>query len=69
MRFYYRDKWYEYFVTENPDRRVEVPIILDYYEKYKDKKLLEIGNVLVNHIPITHDVVDKYEKLFHDLLK
>jgi cyclopropane fatty-acyl-phospholipid synthase-like methyltransferase len=30
-------------------------------EKYKNKKILEIGNVLSHYIETAHDVLDKYE--------
>jgi hypothetical protein len=69
MKFHFKDKEYDYWETENPDRRVEIPISLKFYNEFKDKRILEIGNVLVNHIPIKHDVVDKYDTSEHCIQK
>ena len=37
-------------------------IIKEIIDQNKDKKILEIGNVLSNYYQIPHDIVDKYEK-------
>jgi hypothetical protein len=44
------------------ERVIEVSLALDLFQKYKHKKILEIGNVLSNYIKVEHDVIDKYEK-------
>ncbi|MBU4246198.1 MAG: hypothetical protein ABIF85_03885 [Nanoarchaeota archaeon] len=59
-------KQYPYFyhihnVTWKNERAVELSVALESLKKYEGKKILEIGNVLSHYIPITHDVVDKYE--------
>jgi len=62
-KFTFEDKSYEYFIHENSwntERVVEIPIILDYIEKNKNKRILEFGNVLEQFIPINWDVLDKY---------
>jgi hypothetical protein len=65
MKFCFNNKFYSFCDTENPDRRVEIPIVATFYNKYIDKRILEIGNVLINHLPIKHDVVDKYDTSEH----
>lgn len=55
---------YNYFFnkdTWNDERVIELPIIWDMVSKYKNKSILEVGNVLSHYYPIDHDVVDKYE--------
>ena len=67
MNFVFNNKEYLYWNTENPDRRVELPIIKEYYNL--EKRILEIGNVLANHFSICHDVVDKYDTASHCIKK
>jgi hypothetical protein len=31
-------------------------------KRYKERNILEIGNVLSHYFPVNHDIVDKYEK-------
>lgn len=66
-----RFKWdkfnYNYFVhkynhTYLNERAVEVAIFKKILLNNKNKKILEVGNVLGHYFPITHTVVDKYEK-------
>lgn len=64
--FSLQGKEYQYFyhlfnLTWKNERCVEIPIILDFVRQYKEKNVLEIGNVLSYYIPINHDVLDKYE--------
>lgn len=64
--FSLQGKEYKYFyhffnLTWANERCVEIPIIWSFIEQYKDKNVLEIGNVLSNYLPIKHDVLDKYE--------
>lgn len=44
------------------ERVVEVPICWNEINKYKGKRILEVGNVLSNYYKIQHDVIDKYDK-------
>ncbi len=64
--FVFRSETYRYFfhyynATWKNERTVEVPIIKQLLEKEKGKRILEVGNVLQYYIPVTHDVLDKYE--------
>ena len=47
--------------TWSNERSIEIPIMMEIVNKNKDKKILEVGNVLSNYFSIPHDVVDKYE--------
>jgi hypothetical protein len=65
--FIYNNKEFRYFIhwynhTWSNSRKVEIPIFLDVYYQNLGKDILEVGNVLSHYIPITHDVLDKYEK-------
>ncbi|HRN70737.1 MAG TPA: methyltransferase domain-containing protein [Candidatus Woesebacteria bacterium] len=66
-KFRFNGKDYHYFTQgeyNNPwknERAVEVAIAIDYLKQYKNKNILEVGNVLSNYFPITHDVVDPYD--------
>jgi cyclopropane fatty-acyl-phospholipid synthase-like methyltransferase len=44
------------------ERAVEVPIIWNIVQKYQEKKILEVGNVLSHYYSVNHDILDKYEK-------
>jgi hypothetical protein len=77
LQYYYRIKLgtktfkfqghiYNYFchrhnTTWNNERAVEVPIVWKIVKNYRGR-VLEIGNVLPNYYPVTHNIVDKYEK-------
>jgi len=65
--FIYDERYFKYFIhwynhTWNNSRKIEIPIFLDLYYKNQSKRVLEVGNVLSHYIPITHTVLDKYEK-------
>lgn len=65
--FVFQNKCYNYLYhvyncTCLNERAVEVPIVWEFVERYRDKKILEIGNVLSHYFPVFHDVLDKYEK-------
>lgn len=70
--FHFNGKNYPYFFhgrvagagpSWKNERCVNIPIVLDIIKDYrnKDKKVLELGNVLSYAINIDHDVIDKYE--------
>lgn len=44
------------------ERAIEIPIIRFFLEQHKNKKILEVGNVLSKFDKIKSVVVDKYEK-------
>ena len=64
--FRFNGKKYNYFyhkysITWNNERTIEVPIIWKIVKKYKNKNILEVGNVLSHFFDFQHDIVDKYE--------
>jgi hypothetical protein len=57
---------YKYFynlynITWKNERALEIPVAWDEVEKYRGKKILEVGNVLSWYFQVQHDVLDKYE--------
>jgi hypothetical protein len=44
------------------ERSVEVPIAKWYLDQSPADKVLEVGNVLSHYFPVTHDVLDKFER-------
>ena len=65
--FDFNGRKFKYFIapyntTFQNERAVEIPIMLDYVKKNKNKNILEIGNVLRHYFKSNYDVVDKYEK-------
>ena len=64
--FQYKSEKLKYFVhyynkTWANSRSVEIPIALYWLEKYKNKKILEIGNVLSHYVKTKHLIIDKYD--------
>ena len=45
----------------NSERNIEIPFTFSIVNKYKNKNILEVGNVLSNFFKFDHDIVDKYE--------
>ena len=65
--FNYNKKDVEYYIalhntTFANERAVEIPIILDYLNRFRGKNILEIGNVISHYENVDYDIVDKYEK-------
>lgn len=65
--FSFNGKNYKYFyhwynTTWKNERAVEIPIVREVINEYKDKKILEAGNVLSHYAPVKHDILDKYER-------
>ena len=52
----YNDAW-------NTERTVEVPIVMREIKGIESSAVLEVGNVLRHYTDVSHDVVDKYEKV------
>jgi hypothetical protein len=50
-----------YNVTWETERAIEIPIIKKYIDRYKNKQILELGNVISHYYSIDHDIIDKYE--------
>src|SRR2546427_9318907 len=64
--FFIRGNAYHYFDsfgnnTWHNERTVEIPVVVEMARKYHGRNVLEIGNVLSNHVRFEHDVLDKYE--------
>ena len=65
--FVFQGMTYNYFYhiynfTCLNERAVELPIVWKFIEEYKNKRVLEVGNVLSHYFPFQHDIVDRYEK-------
>lgn len=71
--FLFNKKLYNYYIapynnTHRNERKVEIPIIVDYIRKYPTESILEVGNVLSHYFSnATHDIVDKYEQAINVL--
>ena len=64
--FVFRGQTYDYFchpynTTWNNERTVEIPIVSKIVSEYREKNILEVGNVLSHYFNCQHDVLDKYE--------
>lgn len=65
--FVFRKKSYKYFYhlynrTVASERVVEIPLAKEILDKYKNREVLEVGNVMKHYFYGRHDVLDKYEK-------
>jgi hypothetical protein len=65
--FLFQEKEYKYFyhhynVTWTSERSVEIPIIRSVLGRCKNKRVLEVGNILSHYFPTSHDILDKYEE-------
>jgi hypothetical protein len=58
----YRYHVADYNKTWTNERAVELPLALAALRRFAGKRVLEVGNVLSHYVPISHDVVDKYEQ-------
>lgn len=64
--FSFRGETYRYFrhpynTTWLHERAVEIPVVFGLVRKYREGRVLEVGNVLSHYFPIGHEVIDKYE--------
>jgi hypothetical protein len=53
---------HRYNLTWRNERIVEVPVIWELVQRFRGKRILEVGNVLSHYFPVEHDVLDKYER-------
>ncbi|MEM5792868.1 MAG: hypothetical protein QXY45_00710 [Candidatus Aenigmatarchaeota archaeon] len=53
--------YHMYNYTWRCERSVEIPIVWDFVSK-SNGSVLEVGNVLSHYFPVSHEIVDKYEK-------
>lgn len=65
--FLFNKQKFAYFISEfnttfNNERAVEIPIVMETMAHFRDKNILEIGNVTSHYFKPMHDIVDKYEK-------
>lgn len=60
LRLKYFINWYNHTWTNS--RQIEIPIFFEILKRCGNERMLEVGNVLSHYIPITHDVLDKYEE-------
>lgn len=58
----YRYFYHHYNSTWKTERAVEVPIVWEIVQAHRGRRILEVGNVLSHYFPVTHDIVDKYER-------
>jgi hypothetical protein len=58
----YKYFYHSFNATYCNERMVEIPIIKKIIKNNKNKKILEIGNVLSNYYNIKHDILDKYDE-------
>jgi len=69
--FLFNNKLYNYYFrdynnTSVNERKVEIPIIIDYIRKWPGAQILEVGNVLSHYfVNVCHDIVDKDEEAEH----
>ena len=57
----YRYYFHPYNFTWDNERAIEIPIVLKTVESFRGLRILEAGNVLSHYVPVTWDVIDKYE--------
>lgn len=65
--FVFQGNVYSYFCHQynnswKNERIVEIPIIWNMVKEYEGKRILEVGNVLSNYFPVSHDILDKYDR-------
>lgn len=68
--FEFNGRKYHYFYslygsTWRTERSVEIPIIWEYVKSSRNaqERILEVGNVLSYRFKVSHDILDKYEKI------
>jgi hypothetical protein len=54
--------YHSYNKTWRNERAIELPVARRLISEYDPAKTLEVGNVLPHYFPVSHTVVDKYEK-------
>jgi SAM-dependent methyltransferase len=57
--------WSNYNVTWSNERAVEIPIARAFLERHAAKRVVEIGNVMAHYMPVSHAVIDKFERGRH----
>jgi SAM-dependent methyltransferase len=54
--------YHGYNMTWAGERMIEVPIAKSYLDRYRGKHVLEVGNVLSHYFPVSHEILDKFER-------
>lgn len=54
--------YHRYNITWATERAVEVPIAMDYLAEAEGHPVLEVGNVMSHYCPVSHTILDKFEK-------
>lgn len=62
-------KFRYYYKSVNSERIIEIPFTFQLINKYRNGKILEVGNVMSNYFKFDHDIIDKYEIAEHVLNK
>jgi SAM-dependent methyltransferase len=57
----YQYIYHEYNGTWRNERCVEIPIAMRRIHACRGKRILEVGHVTGHYMPVSHDVIDKYE--------
>lgn len=70
VNFEFNGKKFHYFyslygATWRTERAVEIPIVWEYVKlsRQAQEKILEVGNVLSYRFDVSHDILDKYDKI------
>ncbi len=58
----YRYFYHPYNTAWRTERTVEVPIVWELVRENRGRRILEVGNVLSHYFPVSHEIVDKYER-------
>lgn len=58
----YRYFLHPYNTAWRTERTVEVPIVWETVRESRGRRILEVGNVLSHYFPVSHEIVDKYER-------
>lgn len=53
--------YHPYNLAWENERTVEIPIARGFLTAHEGQEILEVGNVLSHYLPVTHDILDKYE--------
>lgn len=66
--FKFNEQEYEYIdmvpnQTRLNERRVELPLAMEFLDWFEDQEILEVGNVTYHYTEIHHDVLDLNEKV------
>jgi len=58
----YHYLYHTYNLAWRNERSFEVPVVWEIASGYDPERVLEVGNVLSHYYPVTHEVIDLYER-------